>query len=497
MRDPARLFERPIERAAVDPQNFKIMRAHAQCAAHEIPLDPRVAEDNRPCGTVGVDARVYFGAALGDVCDALRAERKLTLADPMAEMKVAKGARGGGGRGGGGGGGPAPDARLVWCGGLVSDGERGPANGVSIRTIEEERYRIVDEASGRVIEEVEASKAFWEVYPGAVYLNQARTYLCKSLDVESRTARVRLADVKYFTGTVDATTVTLVQHGSQRHAYPHRPGPAHRRPQFPGTTAQCAECEIRVTFSAYHKIWQGTGRVFDTVSLNLPDVTYKTRAAWIRVPDAARRECEESGLDFRAGVHAATHAMINALPLFLMVNQSDVGAECDDPQRGHYKPTRILIFDRQPGGVGIAERAAPVFSRLLRAAMELIEECRDCRGDGAGVAKGTGPDPGDGSRGRSEEDGEGGPDSASTTPASQTPRDQSGCPGCVHYLACDVYNVSLDRLAALVVLRSIVNAEEGTFGSFERAAGSGSDPTAAGDGCGCCANGRHGKRGGA
>ena len=493
MRDPARLFERPIERAAVDPQNFKIMRAHAQCAAHEIPLDPRVAEDNRPCGTVGVDARVYFGAALGDVCDALRAERKLTLADPMAEVKAARAARGGGG-GGGGGGGPAPDARLVWCGGLVSDGERGPANGVSIRTIEEERYRIVDEASGRVIEEVEASKAFWEVYPGAVYLNQARTYLCKSLDVESRTARVRLADVKYFTGTVDATTVTLVQHGSQRHAYPHRPGPAHRRPQFPGTTAQCAECEIKVTFSAYHKIWQGTGRVFDTVSLNLPDVTYKTRAAWIRVPDAARRECEESGVDFRAGVHAATHAMINALPLFLMVNQSDVGAECDDPQRGHYKPTRILIFDRQPGGVGIAERAAPVFPRLLRAAIELIEECRDCRGDRAGVAKGTGPDPpGDGSRGRSEADGEGGPDSASQTPASQTPRDQSGCPGCVHYLACDVYNVSLDRLAALVVLRSIVNAEEGTFGSFEDAAGS--DLTAAGDGRGCCANGRHGNVG--
>jgi hypothetical protein len=63
----------------------------------------------------------------------------------------------------------------------------------------------------------------------------------------------------------------------------------------------------------------------------------------------------------------------------------------------------------------------------------------------------------------------------------------------VHYLACDVYNVSLDRLAALVVLRSIVNAEEGTFGSFEDAAGS--DLTAAGDGRGCCANGRHGNVG--
>ena len=94
------------------------------------------------------------------MCESLRHERKLTPADPSF------GTSGGG-----------SDPRLVWCGGLVSDASRGPANGVSIRTIEEERYRIVDEASGAVIEEVEASKAFWEVYPGAVYLNQARTYL--------------------------------------------------------------------------------------------------------------------------------------------------------------------------------------------------------------------------------------------------------------------------------------------------------------------------------
>ena len=66
---------------------------------------------------------------------------------------------------------------------------RGPANDISIRTVEEERYQIVDEASGRVIEEVEASKAFWEVYRGAIYLNQARTFLCKSLDTTRRRGR--------------------------------------------------------------------------------------------------------------------------------------------------------------------------------------------------------------------------------------------------------------------------------------------------------------------
>jgi DEAD/DEAH box helicase domain-containing protein len=313
------------------------------------------------------------------------------------------------------------------------------------------------------------------------------------LNVGSRTAVVRLADVKYFTGTVDMTTVTLVQHGAQTHAYPHRPGPTHRPAQFDGTTAQCAECEIRVAFSAYHKIWQGTGQVFDTVGLSLPDVVYRTRAAWIRVPDAARRECDNLGLDFRAGVHAATHAVINALPLFLMVNQSDCGAECDDPQRKHYKPTRVLIFDRQPGGVGIAERAAPMFPKLLRAAAELIEECRDCRGEDEAEGGGDG----DKAEGGGDGNGDGKPKTSASlsTPAG----DRSGCPGCVHYLACDVYNVALDRAAALVVLRSIMDAEETTFGAHQCEAddGGGGFDFAAGsdlDRCACCANGRHGKK---
>ena len=37
----------------------------------------------------------------------------------------------------------------------------------------------------------------------------------------------------------------------------------------------------------------------------------------------------------------------------------------------------------------------------------------------------------------------------------------------MHYLACDVYNVALDRAAALVVLRSIMDAEETTFGAHQ------------------------------
>ena len=152
------------------------------------------------------------------------------------------------------------------------------------------------------------------------------------------------------------------------------------------------------------------------------------------------------------------------------MNQSDVGAECDDLSAGT-QAHADLIFDRRPGASASGARA-PVFPRASRD--ELIEECRDCRGDRAGVGRGPAPR-GGGSRGQRLTERT---DSA-CKPRLEAPRDQRVAPG-----ACTTSvrhcNVSLDRLAALVVLRSIVNAEEGTFGRGRRRFGSAAAGTGAG-----------------
>lgn len=51
------------------------------------------------------------------------------------------------------------------------------------------------------------------------------------------------------------------------------------------------------------------------------------QACYIRLPPSARQSCESAGLDFREGVHAAGHALLNVLPLFMVCNSSDVGTE--------------------------------------------------------------------------------------------------------------------------------------------------------------------------
>ena len=47
-----------------------------------------------------------------------------------------------------------------------------PAAAISLRAIDPERYAIVNEEDGDVMEEIEESKAFYEVYDGAVYMFQ-------------------------------------------------------------------------------------------------------------------------------------------------------------------------------------------------------------------------------------------------------------------------------------------------------------------------------------
>ena len=75
-----------------------------------------------------------------------------------------------------------------------------------------------------------------------------------------------------------------------------------------------------------------------------------------RVPVAARRMCEAAGLPYRDGMHAAGHALLNVLPLFMMANPSDMRAECDNPYSTRYRPERILIYDAHPGGIGLAAK---------------------------------------------------------------------------------------------------------------------------------------------
>ncbi|KAI9084597.1 hypothetical protein K1719_033379 [Acacia pycnantha] len=64
--------------------------------------------------------------------------------------------------------------------------EKLPSHAVSIRAIETIRYEVIDQQRKRVLEEIEENKAFFQIYDGAVYMCQGKTYLVEKLDLSNR-----------------------------------------------------------------------------------------------------------------------------------------------------------------------------------------------------------------------------------------------------------------------------------------------------------------------
>ena len=365
---PSALFARPPEAVAVDASNARVLAAHAACAAYEAPL------------SVEADSR-WFGAGLEAVVETLR-ERAVLGAAPHCAHLVG--------------------TAKAWS--YIGPDTGGPSRRISLRSVEEHVWRVLDTSTRSVIEEVEASKAFFTLYEGAIVMNQARTWLCTKLELGERTAHVHPVDVAYYTSVVDNTSVTPHAGQAGCAAYPQGvgdPGPA---------TAHVATCTVCTRYTGFTKRWRSTGVVFDSLPLCLPESAFDSVAAWVRVPDTLRQLLDNDEQSVQEGMHAAAHALAAVLPLRVSCDGSgDIACECGSLLDSRPRPLRLLLYDRLAGGSGIAQQAARVFGDLVVAALGLLESC-GC---------------------------------------------EKGCLSCVHDLSCPAHNSCLDKEAAAVVLRLV------------------------------------------
>ena len=373
MRQPRALFDAPLEMSYVWAENPTIVEQHLACAAYERPLfaNPDVDE-------------VYFGPKTREIAGKLLARNKL-MRDARSLV--------------------AWDLNAAIAQPLLAATDKTPALDVSVRTIEEERYEVIDIGGARekVIASIEASKAFFEVYEGAVYTHQGRTLLCTKLDIPRRRAFVRMADVKYFTRVKHETTCAVP--GGMR-AYEETKD---------ALSIKCDQVDIRTTFTGFSRVARGSQAKFDHEAFPPRTTEFRTVGTWLRIPDDVVTDASDAGIDLRAGVHAASHALLNALPLSVPCGDADVGCECFSADlyrhTSRYAPFRFLIYDRHLGGVGIAKRASALFPDLARVAVALVEHCACARAD--------------------------------------------GCPRCVQRLSCDAHNAHINKKAALWLLRRV------------------------------------------
>ncbi|KAI3867374.1 hypothetical protein MKX03_036501 [Papaver bracteatum] len=369
MKSPQKLFGRPIECCHVDSQNKQVLEQHLMCAAVEHPLN--MLYDDK-----------YFGPGLHNAILALTNKGCLSY-HPMHDSST-----------------------RIWS---YIGHEKRPSHAINIRAIETEKYKLINNETDEVLEEIEESKAFFQIYEGAVCLHQGKTYLVKVLDLSSKLAFCQRADLKYYTKTRDCTDIHVV--GGDV-AYPVKvPETQHSR-----TSSQAHTCKVTTSWFGFFRIQRGSGEIIDSVDLTLPQYSYESQAVWIRVPQSIKKEVETQSYSFRAGLHAASHAVLNVVPLFIQCNSSDMGTECANPHDTRYFPERILLYDQHPGGIGLSAQVQPLFRELLGAALELVT---------------------------------GGCCSMNV-----------GCPNCVQTLSCHEYNEVLDKSAAIMILKGVIETED-------------------------------------
>eukprot|EP00957_Ditylum_brightwellii_P189284 14406822-Ditylum_brightwellii.AAC.1 len=139
---------------------------------------------------------------------------------------------------------------------------------------------------------------------------------------------------------------------------------------------------------------------------------YDTNALWI---DAEASVLSEVMLDYDAGVHALSHALVAVAPLFVPCTSSDL--DCDHTRQGC---TRILLFDVRAGGAGTTAQLWRHFFQpngMLSAAINLLEYCPSyC--DESGF--------------------------------------QGGCPACLQSVPCVIFHQNLSRRAGLHIARRML-----------------------------------------
>ncbi len=348
MRHPDFFFQKSFENVLVNPDNRYILRAHLLCAAWELPLNH--------------DEENFFGSNLSQ-------ERAELAGEGLLKERGRK-----------------------W---YLSPSIAYPAQSINIRSTSGENFAIIDTSTDSLLETVEASVAFFQIHPGAIYLHQGESYLVTELDLASHTAYAEPTTAAYYTQAKEITDLRIVKVICDKSC---------------GQTKVClGEVEVTTTVVGFRKKAQFTEEVIGEETLSLPPHHFPTVGLWFDLPPGAVARLFKAQLDFAGGLHAAEHAAIAILPLFALCDRNDIGG-VSTPFHPDTGKAQIFIYDAYPGGIGIAEKGFDLMKELWQATLKTITEC-PC---------------------------------------------QDGCPSCVQSPKCGNNNRPLDKKAAQMLLEGLL-----------------------------------------
>lgn len=259
-----------------------------------------------------------------------------------------------------------------------------PAPNVNIRGSGGESVRLL--LGGEELGSMEYWRALEYAHEGAVYLHRDAVYQVKKLDLDSCIAHLEASDANYFTYPIlEGAVQTVVDIQSTK--------------MGPGTVSFGGVVVTSHVTGAQMKSMDG-GRYLGDFEVDLPAITYNTTSLRVELPMLPNPE-DASGL------HGLEHALLAVAPLIAGCDRRDFGSAWYLVSPDTLGPT-IFIYDKVPGGVGLAEKLFKDRGALMNAAYQLVKGCK-CH---------------------------------------------DGCPGCLLSSRCEVRNECLDKAKTIAILES-------------------------------------------
>ena len=328
MSDPDWFFRKSNEEAYIDPENPYILTDHIKCACFELPFTNEELEVRSE--ELGV-SNVY-GENAKDALEYLE------------------------------------DAGIVrHAGGKWHWADRSfPAEGISLRSASADNVVIIDITQGRniVIGEMDRPSAKEMLFQNAVYIHRGTQYIVEELDIENRNCHVREADVNYYTDGVTKTDIKVLTE-DENFSY-----------------SSCGEgvlsdVLVRTQVTKFKKIKFGDEQNIGYGDISLPEEEIQTRGLILIFPPetkGGRILCEMDEQSIGKALSGAGNMIRSLASLFLLCDPRDLGI-AERAKDGHFNVPSLYIYDKYPGGTGLAEKLSTRMESIFNAVSSALERC--------------------------------------------------------------------------------------------------------------------------
>ncbi len=237
-----------------------------------------------------------------------------------------------------------------------------PAHGISLRSASQENVIIIDQTNQgaeKVIGEMDRFSAMTLLHDEAIYLHEGEQYQVELLDWEEKKAFVRHVAVDYFTDANLAVQLRVLEEDENL--------------QAPEIATFFGDVMVNAKATIFKKIKLTTFETIGSGPIHLPEEELHTNAMWIQFSPKWYESYSEKRLD--AVLSGIAQLLQHIAPVFVMCDQRDLHV-VPQLKSDHNNCPTIFIYDRYPGGIGLAKEVFNNFRTVIRQTADLLNNCR-------------------------------------------------------------------------------------------------------------------------